>query len=239
MLAQDHQSGVGTTAVEVGAVVLIGGVSVAGATQSSETGPILAFAGAVLVALIAAFAAQRRLRQQLTAEHARHAAQLEAERQRQAAQLAHDRELADLADLRALLDEAAVALDRANYARADLGSAYRSHGKTIREKAPEIVQAINQCGQTLDAIAARLGVRLGADDPVTAAFDKANTALLTMSHAVAWLEDDTAQVTREKNQRIKHASDTLLEAASEFQRAAVERAGVAPASERTAAPAGG
>ena len=62
-----------TTVVGVGAVI--------GAAQTDDTGPILAFVGAILVALITAYTTDRRQRQQL----------------------AHDRSLHDLDGLRALL----------------------------------------------------------------------------------------------------------------------------------------
>ena len=90
------------------------------------------------MATIAAVTAARRLRQQLAAERERTVLQLEAEEarlqrqlaaegERQHVQLVHARELADLANLRALLDEAAVALHRARYALDSVRSTLSAH----------------------------------------------------------------------------------------------------------------
>ena len=88
--------------IAVGAliVVVIGGGSVLGAAQTSNTGPILAFIGALLVALITWFAADRRQRYSLAAEKAR----LDL-------QLSHERRLNDVEHLRDLLDEAIAAYE--------------------------------------------------------------------------------------------------------------------------------
>jgi hypothetical protein len=49
-------------------VVVVGGGAIAVATSTSETGPILAFVGALLVAVIAASTADRRQEHALEAE---------------------------------------------------------------------------------------------------------------------------------------------------------------------------
>ena len=84
-----------------GGTVVVVTVAVLGASSTDNTGPILAFVGAVLVALTAAYTAGRRQARALEAESGRLAQQLE-----------HDRELADLAAVRSALDEAALALQR-------------------------------------------------------------------------------------------------------------------------------
>jgi membrane protein implicated in regulation of membrane protease activity len=71
-------------AIVGGATVVVGGAAVAAATSTDQTGPILAFAGALIVSLIAAYTTDRRQR----------------------AQHRHDRGQADLADLRATLEQA-------------------------------------------------------------------------------------------------------------------------------------
>ena len=75
------------------------------ALQTDQTGPVLAFSGALIVAIITWVSSDRRQERALVAE-----------RERQFAKLAHDRELADLTDLRALLDEAARVLHRGKVA---------------------------------------------------------------------------------------------------------------------------
>lgn len=69
----------------VGATIAVGGAAIAGATQTSATGPILAFVGALIVALLTAREARRR----------------------QGEQLAHDRRMRDAEHVRLFLDEAA------------------------------------------------------------------------------------------------------------------------------------
>jgi hypothetical protein len=83
----------------------------AAASGSRHAGPILTFVGAILVALIAWYATDRRQRRLLAAEDTRHKAELQAHEKRHAAQLAHDRSLRDLDDLRRFLDEAADAYE--------------------------------------------------------------------------------------------------------------------------------
>jgi hypothetical protein len=119
----------------VGLVVVVGGTAAVTATAaSSYVAPILAFVGAILVAVIAAVTADRRQRRALTAEGARHDASLRAESGRQVTQLEHSRGLADLADLRSLLDEVATALHQARYAADEVRLQYIQHGK-LHERA--------------------------------------------------------------------------------------------------------
>jgi hypothetical protein len=93
--------------------------------------------GAPLVALIAAYTAGRRQQRALDAESERHRAALDAEARRLHAQLSHARELADRADLRALMDEAAVVLYDADTVRFRAARAVFTHGQWIAERAPE------------------------------------------------------------------------------------------------------
>jgi len=120
----------GPTLVQAGAGIGVSVLGVGAASASDQWGPILAFVGVLLAAVVAWIAADRRqarqiasqeraLAWQLSAEQERLTAQLEAESQRQEARLGHDRALADIHDLRVLLDAAAVLLDEASYAGAE------------------------------------------------------------------------------------------------------------------------
>jgi hypothetical protein len=159
----------------------------------------------------------------LTAERERLERQLDAERERQAAQLAHARELADLADLRSLLDEAAVALYHADTARADVRQGTAMHGRLIGERRPKALQELNARGQALDAMAARLAIRLGAADDVARAFRGASDELVTISRALGWLEDDDQASWRAKREGIYAASDAFEQHVQDFERRAVRR----------------
>jgi hypothetical protein len=88
--------------VVAGGVVVIAAATTVGATQSNQTAAILAFSGALLVALITAYTAYRRQR-----------ADLAAERERLELRLGHERRLAEMDHLVALLDEAASAYEAA------------------------------------------------------------------------------------------------------------------------------
>lgn len=101
-------------------IVVAGGAAVAGATQTNQTAAILAFAGAILVAIIAAYTAGRR---QVRA--------LRAERERQADRLAHERQLQDVEHLRQFLDEAAAAFEAAHDALVELSAELAAVGRRL------------------------------------------------------------------------------------------------------------
>jgi hypothetical protein len=111
-----HQPDGGSSGVNAGGVVLliaVTGGAAAGATQTSDAGPILAFVGAVLAVAVTAVTTNRRQAHQLAADAARNREVLEAEGDRLAMQLSHERKLADLQHLRELLDSTAAAYEEA------------------------------------------------------------------------------------------------------------------------------
>ena len=125
------------------------------ALLTDETGPVLAFTAALIVAFVTALTTDRR-----------QANALRVERERQAAQLRHAREMADLADVRALLDEAASALYRADRVRRKVVPLNWIAGDVlapaeIRKIFPEVPIHLVAARDDLDALAARLAVRLG------------------------------------------------------------------------------
>jgi hypothetical protein len=185
-------------------------------------------AGAIVVALIAAGTAHRRLERQLTEESERHRKSLTAEGERQDARLAHERRLADLADLRALLDEAAVALHRADYARADMKVAVMQYGRELDVHAPNAREILHERGRALDALAARLAIRLAFNDRVVREFEGANEALLTMVRRAGYLAEIGHYRPDEVRQEIMAASDAFEESMRRFHRAAVASAGTDP-----------
>jgi hypothetical protein len=168
----------GESVAVAGGTVVIVTVAVLGASATDDTGPILAFVGAVLVALIAAFTAGRRQKRALEAEAGRLAQQLD-----------HDRELADLADSRAVMDSAAIALHHASYAAAKVRQDFMTHGAWIAERASETVSAIHERGEALDQLRQRIAVRFGTDHALVQHFDAANGALLEVARQVRWPND--------------------------------------------------
>jgi ABC-type nickel/cobalt efflux system permease component RcnA len=93
-------------------LIIIAGGAAAGATQSDETGPILAFVGALLVVVITALTTSRRLDRQLSAQSMSSRELLQAEGQRLQQRLDHERKLADVEHRRHLFDEAVAAFER-------------------------------------------------------------------------------------------------------------------------------
>jgi hypothetical protein len=174
------------TAVAVGTVA-VGGATVLIAVHDKHTAPILTFAGVLLVALITAFSATRgrqaesdRQRQRLDAESARQRDSLDAERSRLEVQLAHERAMSDLDHVRSLLDDAAVKLHEADYARYEIEVARMSHGASLAEKAPEEIKRAREVGKELDGLSERLAIRLGPDHDAVTEFRRATAALLAV-----------------------------------------------------------
>lgn len=84
---------------------MTGGGAVLYANSTDHTGPILAFVGAILVALLTAYTADRRQRAALDAEDERQRTALNAEAQRLRARLDHERSMEDVRDLRRVVTD--------------------------------------------------------------------------------------------------------------------------------------
>lgn len=136
-----------------GAVVLIGGgaVGAVAVSGSSQTGPILAFVGVILVALLTAYFANRRQADQLNAE---------AERQRR--QLAHDRQLHDLSELRGVLDEALERAETASHAWLDLYN-LATRETVVQDRYEASADAVEQATRRVSESVIRITVR-GQDE---------------------------------------------------------------------------
>jgi hypothetical protein len=157
---------------------------------------------------------------------------LSEERDRHIRDLDHDRELTDLSDLRALLDEAAVAIDQARAARLQAermatrasvqGISQQQRQQYAREASKELEQTV----RPLVAMNARLRVRLGADDPITTALDQAANHLQIMNLHTLFLQwiDDANQDDDALAKTKKRGSD-FVQASEMFLAAAAQRAG--------------
>ncbi len=196
---------------------------------------IATIVGAAILAGVAAVTTNKRLTKQITAERERQERDLRAagERQReeldertdgQRRQLAHARELADLADLRKLLDEAAVALDEARDARDELDVSFTEHGRHLPDE-PKLKLADR--GRRLFPLLVRLQIRLGPQHAITTQFSRAAEALLNTWRQVTHFEDDDAAILVEKRKVIRDDLDAFTTASLAFTKAAVERAGTA------------
>ncbi|HSZ13441.1 MAG TPA: hypothetical protein VK790_05345 [Solirubrobacteraceae bacterium] len=187
---------------------------------------------AAIVASVAAVTTNKRLTKQITAQREKQERDLMAAGERQELALAHARELSDIADLRALLDEAAVALDEARqpFNQAEAIVASRIVPYSVGD-ASELVDALVGDIEThvlLQTLAVRLAVRLGSDHPITAEFRRAGEAIHQLWLTFAREYDPAAPLSAKRGDTAT-ALATFLDAGGAFLEAAVERAGTVPA----------
>ena len=148
--------------------------------------------------------------------------ELAAEAERQGTALAHDREVADLSDLRKLLDEAAVALNKAGEARSEVAVSFTEHDAHIPS---DVKQKLKTCGQALYPLLVRLHVRLGAQNAITSSFSEGTSAVLSTWRQVSSFEDDEAVILKEKRETVRADAKAFNAASLAFTKAAVKRAG--------------
>ncbi len=149
---------VAITAVAAGYAVIV----------EDEAGAALPVLGLLIVAIFTAAAAEFRQRQQLEAEGKRQARALDAEGERHGATLAHERQRDELADLRAILDDGAVALHRLHDAIRRLQTACNTWGSGVHRREAERRTELRRTAEEVNSMSARLSVRIGADPAVTA-----------------------------------------------------------------------
>ena len=142
---------------------------------------------------------------------------------RQRESLRHDRELVDLADLRALLEEAAIALDRAGNVREQVEASFASRGFAMPD---EKKQALDEQFGILAELNARLSLRLGVEDAIAVHFEQANDALYLIVECLYPKEwDSAAAVERSREKILEHGARSAGHS-SAFMTVAVERAGL-------------
>jgi hypothetical protein len=135
----------------------------------------------------------------------------------------HDRELADLADLRAVLDETAIALDRA------VPVELVSPRLTDHDRQLDAKYMMNENALALDALHTRLSVRLSPRHEITLALGRAIESLRGIADQIprglGALDNDALDA---RAQLMDRSWDALKRWAAEFIEAAVRRAGSAP-----------
>jgi hypothetical protein len=137
----------------------------------------------------------------------------------------HAREMADLADVRALFDDAAVALHDASYALRLLQSGLLTYGASLSKRKPDALNDGQQTGERLRAIGWRLGVRLEEDHPALAAHASAYDATWEALRAVFAITPTHETEIRETVEVVKASHQRLLAATNDFMRAATETVG--------------
>lgn len=103
------------------------------------------------------------------------------------------RQLSDLQSVRAILDEAASALHRVEYALNDLRSLLAKFGRSFadaEERAGSYAQ-LTKSGRELDHLLERLKIRLGAEHPAVAAFEVVDQAVLEIHRTLAQIRSES------------------------------------------------
>jgi hypothetical protein len=186
------------------ATAVVGAGAILGATSTDDTGPILAFVGALLVAVITAYTADRHLRQQL----------------------AHDRELHDLDSLRALLVRASTAMFSTVGPLATIK--VELEGKEgppadIPDEALDGLEALQDRHAELVEMWAELSLYFDEDDAIYAAFERFRLA------AVSVLDLFVTDPRLEELAELMRAVPVITgESADEFRRGAREAASYTP-----------
>jgi hypothetical protein len=119
----------------------------------------------------------------------------------------HEREMADLADARALFDEAVVTLREAEELRYRTIQALSNEGGP-RKGVPEAVAALKVVTTALGSLHDRMAVRLGLDHEAVQGFYKVTYALWTVAELLS-MPSDRAEASG--------ASDALNRAAHEWE----------------------
>jgi hypothetical protein len=180
-------------AAGLGGVVVVG-AAIGFALSRGEITSALTLLGALVVASVTAWAAEQRLTRQLAAASDRHERELAHDREQREADRAHDRALADLGDLRRIVDDVMVVLMRCEQSIKILHAAHRfvrnveaepeidaAPMKRLLREQPTETRALVRA---LSAECARLRVRVGPDDPLVASVRAAlNSAFDACAHA--------------------------------------------------------
>jgi hypothetical protein len=103
--------------------------------------------------------------------------------------LAHQRKLADLENVRGVLDDAAALLHRTAYELDRVRFEVGAHGAAFfrDEGRTEVYERLGRCGEEADALTERVAVRLGREQPAVKAFAETNEAALAIYRALGSL----------------------------------------------------
>lgn len=217
----------------VALVVCAGGASAFAASESSNAPSLLAFTGALLVALITWYATDRRQTAALMADDRRHRASLDAEQTRLALTLRHERDLNDRQRLRDFLDDAAAVLE-------DVTTTFLTLSVALDEDVDELGNGGDECGTESDsdrleepqleqlqlrsegrsknlelgAWARKMALRFPSDDRILTAFREAEEALTDGLDAAA--EAHPADV---RSRNVSEAGKRLMRAFGDYSTA--------------------
>lgn len=187
--------GVRETLAIIGSTCVIGGGAIVGASSTDNTAPILAFVGALLVALLTAYSAHRLQAASLAAEDKRQQRALSEESARQRQQLRHDRQLHDLRDLREVVESSLGAYD-AMFEVALFVLAAR----TANDPEPDGTEEQWKVAmRAMDEAINKIEIRLGDQDPILVAQRQLVQASHEIWNAASEGDQDAFTAAREKS----------------------------------------
>ncbi len=169
--------------------------------------PVATLLAAIVVAVITA-----------KTTNARQERQLGAEGERQEPALRHERELADLHDLRALLDEWALALNTAG----DV-----AHRLVLYDDEQSLTDGQAQ-GKALVALHARLEVRLGKEDPIAVQFGEGSRRMFEAWRIAIRPPEEVMSERIDRHEMREEAAKGIVTTLKAFLVAAIERRGTSP-----------
>jgi HAMP domain-containing protein len=166
--------------------------------------------------------AGRRQERELAADAERQQREEVARTEGQGRQLGHARELADLADLRALLDEAAVAIHEGAEAVHETLTRFSEHGRNLPS---EYRDKVAERGRAIVSLLSRLQVRLGLNYPIVEHFGALSIAAWNAWRETTPLDADEPGETAKRFAALRTAGEEFDKAADLFVEAAVARFG--------------
>ena len=133
--------------------------------------------------------------------------------------------MADVADTRGVLDDAAEALSKASHALSGLERGLFHYAESIAQRVPEAMSDAEQARERLKLVGGRVAVRLKADHPALAPIVKAHEATQAAVNATFRLTPSAPGETGEAFETVQTEHRRLIDATDEFMRAAVESVG--------------
>jgi hypothetical protein len=134
------------------------------------------------------------------------------------------RKLADLADTRAVFDDAAVALHDASVALSGLERALFNGGASFRSSFPDALPDAESATETLKSLLGRLGVRLPANHAAVTVFGNAHAAARKATNAMA-TQDPSPAADLTAHPTLQDEHRRLIDATDEFMRVATDTVG--------------
>jgi hypothetical protein len=138
---------------------------------------------------------------------------------------AHEREMADLADIRRLFDDAAVALHDASRAMSGVERGLFRDGRFVSQRSPEALSNAEEAGERLKVIRGRLRVRLEPADASVQTFARAHDAAWDVIRAVFAMDPGPGGASGEAFKAVQDGHRRLVAATDEFMSAATEAVG--------------